>query len=166
MRSWDRPGSSKRLLLNPDVRLARRGDAWRIAALSRDVIEDGLSWTYDRARILRAIAHPAVNVAVAHAGRGLLGFGVMEYGEDTAHLVLLGVRPRQQGRGIGRRLVSWLEKCALTAGIQRVRVEARADRPGAIAFYRRLGYRETRRFAGYYGGRVDAVRLEKRLGVA
>ena len=52
------------------------------------------------------------------------------------------------------------------AGIECVRLEARADNPNAIAFYRRQGYREAGRIAGYYRGTVDAVRLEKRLDVA
>lgn len=152
------------MLANPPIRLARKKDARTIAELSRDFIEHGLRWTYDRARILKAIADPCMNVAVAHEGGRLLGFGIMEYGEEAAHLVLLGVRPGRQGRGLGRRLVTWLEKSALTAGIRRVRVECRLDNPGGIAFYEKLGYRERARFAGYYSGSVDAVQLEKRLG--
>ncbi|MDX1610147.1 MAG: GNAT family N-acetyltransferase [Halofilum sp. (in: g-proteobacteria)] len=152
------------MLANPPIRLAQKRDARPIAELSRDSIEHGLRWTYDRARILKAIANPSINVAVARERGRLLGFGIMEYGDEAAHLVLLGVRPDRQGRGLGRRLVGWLERCALVAGIRRVRVEARLDNPGAIAFYRRLGYREIRRFGGYYDGRLDAVQLEKPLG--
>jgi ribosomal protein S18 acetylase RimI-like enzyme len=69
----------------------------------------------------------------------------------------------QRKRGIATRLVSWLEKCADTAGIERIRVEARSDSPAAIAFYRRHGYAQTDRLANYYRGVLDAVRFEKTL---
>jgi ribosomal protein S18 acetylase RimI-like enzyme len=87
----------------------------------------------------------------------------MEYGDETAHLVLLGVQPLQRRRGLGRAVVLWLEACANTAGIGLIRLEARADNPTAIAFYESLGYRVASRISGYYSGLIDAIRLEKRL---
>lgn len=154
------------MLTRAAIGLACRRDAGPISELSRAIIEDGLDWAYDRRRILEATVHPRVNVAVARASGRLAGFGIMEYGDAVAHLVLLGVEPRAQGQGLGTRLVEWLEKPATVAGIRRVRVEARADRPGAIAFYRARGYVERTRLRGYYAGRLDAIRLEKALGVA
>ena len=59
----------------------------------------------------------------------------------------------------------WLEKCAITAGIELIRVEARLDNREAVEFYRRLGYVVLGSVPGYYQGRIDAVRLAKRLGV-
>lgn len=150
---------------NPDIRLASKNDAGWIAQLSKRFIEHGLRWNYDGQRIRRAVAHPDVNVVVAHGGRVPLGFGIMEYGDEIAHLVLLGVQPVHQGRGLGRALVEWLEQPAVVAGIRCVRVEVRADNPGGIAFYEKLGYGERARVAGYYEGRVDALRLEKELRV-
>lgn len=149
----------------PPVRLAHGRDARPIAELSRDFIEHGLHWRYDHAAVLTAIADPGVNVAVAGEGNAVVGFGIMEYRDTSAHLVLLGVRPQHQSRGLGRHLVEWLERPAVVAGIRRVRVEVRGDNPGGIAFYRRLGYLQGARVAGYYDGIVDALRLEKVLGV-
>jgi ribosomal protein S18 acetylase RimI-like enzyme len=150
---------------NPELRLARSGDASWIAHFSRRHIEHGLQWRYDRAQVMGAIRHPAMNVVVAAGSRYPLGFGVMEYGMQVAHLVLLGVHPHCQRRGLGRALVEWLEKPARLAGIARVRVEVRADNPGGIGFYERLGYHRGARIAGYYDGRLDALRLEKSLRV-
>jgi ribosomal protein S18 acetylase RimI-like enzyme len=148
----------------PSVRLATPGDAHAIAELSRDFIEYGLGWGYTPKRILRAIASRTTNVAVLSEHNRLLAAGIMEYGETTAHLVLLGVHPGQRRKGLGRHLVLWLEECALIAGLGRVDVETRADNPGAVDFYLRLGYEIRGRVPGYYRGIVDAVRLEKRLG--
>jgi len=133
--------------------------------LSRDFIEYGLGWGYTPNRILKAIRSRTTNVAVVGEHTLLLATGIMEYGEIAAHLVLLGVQLGWRRRGLGRLVLLWLEECALTAGLERVGVEARADNPGAIDFYQRQGYEIRGRVPGYYRGVVDAVRLEKRLGV-
>lgn len=153
------------MLAIPSVRLATPRDARVIAELSRDFIEYGLGWSYTPNRILRAIRSRTTNVAVVGEHTRLLAAGIMEYGETTAHLVLLGVQPAQRRRGLGRHVLLWLEECALTAGLERVGVEARADNPGAIDFYQRQGYEVRARVPGYYRGVVDAVRFEKRLGM-
>jgi ribosomal protein S18 acetylase RimI-like enzyme len=150
----------------PSIRLATPGDAPAIAGLSRDFIEYGLGWSYTPSRILRAIRSRTTNVAVIHERGVLLAAGIMEYGDATAHLVLLGVHPTQRRRGLGHHVLAWLEQCAVTAGLEAIGVEARADNPGAIAFYRGQGYGVRSRVPGYYRGVVDAVRLEKRLGMA
>jgi ribosomal-protein-alanine N-acetyltransferase len=150
----------------PPIRLARAQDAAMIAQMSRDYIEYGLGWSWTPARVLAALGDAATNTAVLGEREQITGFGIMHYGDETAHLALLAVRPNQQQRGLGAHLMAWLEKPALVAGITRVRLEARADNANAIGFYRRQGFREAGRIAGYYRGSVDAVRLEKRLGVA
>ncbi|KGQ20779.1 GNAT family acetyltransferase [Lysobacter dokdonensis DS-58] len=147
----------------PAIRLATPADAQAIAALSRDAIERGLHWRYTPARILAAIRSRTTNVAVAHGTGALHAFAIMDYGDTTAHLVLLGVQTTQRRRGLGARLLTWLEDAARIAGIERVDVECRADNPGAIAFYRRCGYRVQGVFPHYYEGRIDAVRLAKTL---
>ena len=152
------------MLLIPTVRLAQPSDAQSIAVLSRDFIEQGLGWSWTGARVLSAIQDRSTNVAVVHDRACVLGFGIMQYGEITAHLCLLGIQPAFQGRGLGEALVSWLEASAATAGIVRIKVEAREDNPRAIAFYEKRGFRAQARVPGYYRGIIDAVRLEKRLG--
>jgi [ribosomal protein S18]-alanine N-acetyltransferase len=148
----------------PTIRLATSQDAALIAEMSRDYIEHGLGWSWTSARVLAAVRDRATNIAVAVDFELLAGFGIMHYGEDSAHLALLAVRPNRQQCGLGALLIAWLEKPALVAGIERIRLEARADNPKAIGFYRKQGYREVGRVSGYYRGTVDAVRLEKRLG--
>jgi ribosomal protein S18 acetylase RimI-like enzyme len=147
----------------PGIRLARAADALAIADMSREYIEYGLGWSWTTARIAAAIQDEATNVAVVHLSGDLIAFAIMHYGDRTAHLALLAVHPMQRKRGIATRLVSWLEKCADTAGIERIRVEARSDSPAAIAFYRRQGYAQTDRLANYYRGVLDALRFEKTL---
>ena len=136
-----------------------------IAEMSRDYIEYGLGWSWTPARVLAAVGDRSTNTAVLAERDDIVGFGIMHYGDDSAHLALLAVRPNQQQRGLGAQLIAWLEKPARVAGIERIRLEARADNPNAIGFYRRQGFRESGRIAGYSRGAVDAVRLEKSLTV-
>jgi ribosomal protein S18 acetylase RimI-like enzyme len=150
----------------PGIRLAAAADALAIADMSREYIEHGLGWSWTAARIGAAIQDESTNVAVVHLSDDLVAFGIMHYGERTAHLALLAVHPMQRKRGIAARLVSWLEKCADTAGIERIRVEARSDNPVAMAFYQKHGYTQIDRLAKYYRGVLDAVRFEKTLRVA
>lgn len=148
----------------PTIRLAISSDAHAIAVLSRDAIEHGLGWRYTPDRILAAIRSRTTNVAVIHARGCLLAAGVMEYGDTSAHLVLLGVQRTHRRRGMGRQLLEWLEACASTAGLQTIGVEVREDNPNALAFYQALGYRVRGCVPGYYRGTLDAVRLAKPLG--
>jgi [ribosomal protein S18]-alanine N-acetyltransferase len=147
----------------PAIRLAELDDSAAIAEMSRDYIEHGLGWSWTVARVRAAILERATNTAVIGSSDAILGFGIMQYGDERAHLALLAVRPDCRQRGLGAGLVDWLEQPALVAGIECVRVEARADNPRAVAFYRKHGYVETARIARYYRGVVDAVRLEKKL---
>jgi ribosomal-protein-alanine N-acetyltransferase len=146
-----------------EIRLARPAEAPAIAAMSRDLIERGLIWRWDSARVVHAIRDRASNAAVACVGERLCGFGIMQYRENEAHLLLLAVHPEFQGNGIGSELVRWLEDCALTAGIGVVYLEARSRNAAARAFYRRLGYKEFALASGYYQNTEDAVRLAKDL---
>jgi [ribosomal protein S18]-alanine N-acetyltransferase len=151
------------MILTPCVRLATAADAPVIAEMSRQYIEHGLGWSWTPDRVLRAIQDRATNVAVAHEATSVLGFGIMQYGERTAHLALLGVELDHRKRGLGMLLLSWLEQCAVVAGIERIRLEARSDNSEGLAFYHQHGYRQTAIIPGYYLGVLDAVRLEKKL---
>jgi ribosomal-protein-alanine N-acetyltransferase len=151
------------MILLPHIKLATPAHAARIAEMSREHIEFGLGWTWTQSRVLRAVQNEDTNVAVTHDRGALTGFGIMRYGERKGHLVLLCVAPESRQRGVGAALVAWLEKSAVTAGLEQVLVEARADNPVAIRFYAEQGYRQTGMVPGYYRGTVDAVRLQKPL---
>ncbi len=156
-------GEANLLITNYDIGLALPGDAAAIALMSRDLVESGLGWRWTPDRILDSIRDGATNVAVARDGRRLAGFGIMVYREEEAHLLLLAVQASHRRRGIGSALVGWLEAPALAAGIGMVRLEARTANRGALAFYRRLGYKEMQVIRGYYRGREDCIWIAKDL---
>ena len=148
-----------------EIALARPGDARAIALLSREVIEAGLAWRWTPARVLRCLADAGTNVIVAREGglRYPIGFAIMGYGEQEAHLQLFAVVPARRRRGVGSALVAWLETTVRTAGLGVIRLETRASNAAAREFYRGRGYVEVDRLPRYYGGVEDAVRLAKDL---
>jgi [ribosomal protein S18]-alanine N-acetyltransferase len=147
-------------------RLARSRDAQDIAAMSLAFIEHGLRPAWSAARILRHVRHPESVVLVAERGRRIVGFAIMDFGDDTAHLNLLAVTPSERRRRLGERLVAWLEETALTAGTFIVELELRAGNPAARAFYESLNYAEVARISGYYQGVEDAVRMRRDVRIA
>lgn len=150
----------------PTLRLATAADAQAIAAMSRDRIEQGLGWRWTTPRVLRSIVDRETNGVVAAEGGRVLGFGLMKYQDDEAHLLLFAVRADACRRGIGTALVTWLEHSARIAGIGQVYLEARLANGSARVFYARLGYREIQTLPGYYLGREACVRLAKDLWLA
>lgn len=153
----------KPLISDPEVGLARPADATRIAEMSRDFIEYGLGWKWTAARILRCLRDSSTNVAVAREGDDLIGFAIMQYKEEEAHLLLFAVSAVHRRQGVGSALLSWLEATALTAGIGLIYLEARTRNAEAREFYRKHGYGEIARVRGMYRGVEDGVRLAKDL---
>ncbi len=145
------------------IRLARRGEATELALMSRTLIERGLPWSWTPPRIQSSMDDAETNVIVAEDVGSIVGFAVMAFGDDRAHLNLLAVRPTNRRLGIGRHLVRWLEAAAVTAGTWRIDLEVRADNLGARRFYIELGYRATGTVPRYYGGRIPAIRMRTDL---
>ena len=141
---------------------ADRSDAATLASMSRDLIEAGLG-CYRAQSVRELIDDPETVTLVARSGESLAGFGIMKFGDERAHLVLLAVRPAYQRRGIARRIIHWLVESAATAGVVSIHVELRARNTAAYTFYRAIGFAETLRLPGYYSGRETAIRMLRLL---
>ena len=152
------------MIIIPGIRLAAAADARPHRRMSREYIEYGLGWSWTPQRVLKAIHDPATNVAVVHERGRLAGFRHHELrrAAGASGRCWASCAAHRQ-RGLGAALLAWLEKCALTAGLERIRLEARADNPGAMAFYEGQGYRPIGSVSRLLPRHVDAVRLEKRL---
>jgi ribosomal protein S18 acetylase RimI-like enzyme len=142
-----------------EFKLARLNDAERIALMSRDLVEVGLPWSWTATRVAGQIRGRDSDVLTAWADGRLVGFAIMQFFAEHAHLNLMAVDPAYRRSGVGRRLIEWLEETARVGGIFFVNLEVRAGNGGARAFYRRLGYRGTGYIPGYYSGREAAVRM-------
>ncbi len=145
------------------LRPATAEDAAAMAAMSRELIEHGLAWRYTPQRMRALVADPETQAIVAQDSHGIQGFAVMHFGDEKAHLALLGVQPALQRSGIGCRLVDWLLTSAGVAGMASITLELRADNAAALAFYERLGFVQTAFVAGYYSSGIAARRMQRLL---
>lgn len=146
-----------------EIRLATVSDTAALALMSRDLIELGLGWSWTRSRIIRHVESPASVVLVACRRSRKIAFAIMRFGVEEAHLDLLAVKPKYRRAGLGRRLIQWLEKSAVVAGISVIYLEVRESNKEAQAFYEKLGYCRVTRLPGYYGGRESAICMGRDL---
>ncbi len=147
------------------IELARSDDAYQFALLSRELVEQGLGWSWTAPRILRQIQSPDALVAAARVDAALVGFAVMYFAAEHGHLNLLAVQLQSQRRGVGRTLIRWLEESAVKAGIFDIYLEVRAQNMAARHFYRALGYVEFEEIRGYYNRSETAIRMVHDLRV-
>ena len=92
---------------------------------------------------------------VAEDGAGVIvGFAMVmpDVDERTGILVTLDVAPGSRRRGLGRRLVAWCAMAILgqEPPIQLMWLTVASRNEGAIAFYRKLGFKRANRIEGYY----------------
>jgi ribosomal-protein-alanine N-acetyltransferase len=150
---------AKNIILKP----GRPADAGKIAAMSRDLIETGLGWSWDPDRVSRSIENKDTFTLLACDRDRLVAFAIMHFGDEHAHLNLLAVQPSLRRLGIGRRMVEWLIESAYAAGIGSIHLELRAANFAARSFYRALGFSESAYVPGYYRGREMALRMMRGL---
>jgi ribosomal protein S18 acetylase RimI-like enzyme len=143
--------------------LARVTDAREVAEMSRDLIEQGLTWSWTPARVQHFITGPESSVVVARRERRIAAFAIMHFGDDVAHLNLLAVAPEHRRQGLGRRLMGWLTETAIEAGVFRINLELRLRNEAARIFYERLGFDQIGVVQGYYQGREPALRMSRHL---
>ena len=145
---------------------ARLADACHLARMSQELVEAGLRPAWSASRITWHVRNPDSVVLTARHDSRAVGFAIMRYGDDVAHLNLLAVDPGHRRQGIARRLMVWLEDTALTAGTFIIGLEVRATNQTAFEFYTALGYRELGRVAGYYQGIEHAIRMARDVRTA
>src|SRR6202451_4092850 len=143
--------------------LARSNDAREIAEMSRDLVEQGLTWAWTPARVQHFISGIESSVVVARRDRRIAAFAIMHFGDEVAHLNLLAVAPEHRRQGLGRQLMAWLTATAIEAGVFRINLELRTNNEPARIFYECLGFDQLGVVQGYYQGREAALRMSRLL---
>lgn len=147
------------MICSEEIRLASFNDAPLIAEMSKNVIESGLGWSWTPSRVVGEIKAKNANAIVAVEENEIAAFAVMRYSDEEARLNLFAVHPKHRRKGIGTRMIKWLEDAALTNGTGVVYLETRLSNEAARKFYKSLGYKVIQRIPGYYKGRETAVRM-------
>lgn len=148
---------------NMTVRLANLNDAEAIATMSRDLIEQGLGWSWTPQRVARNIRNRDTATIVAEDRGQNIAFGIMYFGDEHAHLNLLAVKPEYQRTGVGKRMVDWFRGSCQVAGIAVIYLELRASNAAGRTFYEACGFEETGTVPRYYGGVETALCMALRL---
>ena len=146
-----------------ELRLAELSDAAEIAEMCRDLIEEGLGWSWTRARVSKNIRQPDTTTVVACHRGALVAFAMMYFGDEHAHLNLLAVKRSYQRRGLARRLVAWLEESCRVAGVSAIHLEVRVNNAVARRLYRVLGFQELALLPRYYSGVESAIWMARDL---
>jgi GNAT superfamily N-acetyltransferase len=105
--------------------------------------------------------HPRAAFAIAYQDGRPAGCGaIREFEGDTAELKRMYAR--EKGRGVGKRLLEFLEGEAARLGYKRIILETGAVNENAVRFYLSNGYAVCENY-GMYIGRVDSVCFDKTL---
>lgn len=89
---------------------------------------------------------------VAFDGEKAVGCGALrEHEEGTAEIKRMFVRDEHRGKGIGSQVLESLEAWAMEMSYLRCILETGRNRPDAVKFYNKNGYREIDNFGPYKG---------------
>ncbi|MGP4845720.1 ribosomal protein S18-alanine N-acetyltransferase [Marinobacter sp. 1Y8] len=100
--------------------------------------------------------------ALENEGHELIGYAIVAYLFDEAHLMNICVAKTKRGEGLGRLLLAHLVGEAFSEKMSVVTLEVRVSNRSAIALYESYGFQRMGQRPGYYPGdsaREDALVL-------
>ena len=126
----------------------------------------GEAWTRSQLSGILPMAGVFLMLALDATRQSVVGFSLFRTVADESELLLIGVLPKEQRRGIGRLLLEDFVDRAREEQLRRVHLEVR-DGNAAIAMYRAAGFSPVGRRRNYYqavdGKRYDAITLAYEL---
>ena len=98
---------------------------------------------------IEQVFQPNVRFFVAHIGDAAVGCGAVALFDDYAEVKRMYTREAARGRGVGKALLTQIERAARDAGKPMLRLETGTLQAAGIGLYERCGFR-TRGPFGYY----------------
>jgi len=156
--------------IDHDVRIAP-GSADQIDAVMRVMDAAfgdrfGEAWTRSQLSGILPMAGVSMTLALDRARDTVVGFSLIRTVAGESELLLIGVMPDMQRRGVGLRLLDRFIEDAREEGVTRVHLEVRDGNP-AIGMYQAAGFSPVGRRRNYYhapnGNRYDAITLAYQL---
>lgn len=108
------------------------------------------------------LAQPTRAYAVAVDGERVIGYAGAFLLAPDSDVQTIAVSPRDQGKGVGAVLLTWLIDRAVAEGCRQMLLEVRSDNSPAIAMYERFGFERISVRRDYYERGVDAVIMRLR----
>lgn len=123
---------------------------------------------YSKAELRYYIQHPkSLTVVAEDETKSIAGFCTgrthLREGGLFGHIITIDVLPLARRRGLGRKLLLAVEEHFRSKAVISIRLEVAVDNEHAQIFYRAMGYERIGMIPGYYGGRLDALVLQKQL---
>lgn len=138
----------------------------RLAQLHAEAFAEGPGRAWTAAEIA-ALAAPPTGLLLVDDPVRPASMLVLRYVADEAEVLTLAVAPAMRNRGLGRALLDEGLAALAERGATHVFLEVGERNAPASQLYRRAGFLQSGRRAGYYGGRPaeDALLLSKALSV-
>jgi ribosomal-protein-alanine N-acetyltransferase len=144
----------------------RQAKLFDVPAISR-IEEDSFASPWSAAEITKDVTSKDGNiyVAVIESDGETAGYAEMRTVAGEAQIYNIVIDKAFRGRGLGEELLRHLIDRAKESGCSMMTLEVRGGNEAAMELYRKLGFREVGRRAGYYSaGGEDAVLMDLALG--
>ncbi len=106
-------------------------------------------WNQPKGSEIDELEKDSINVMVCNENRVPLGAGRLHFkSSDEAQIRYMAVEENQQGKGIGKMVLSYLEKKAKEKGAKNIVLNAREN---AVKFYEKNGYKILKEAHTLYG---------------
>ena len=126
----------------------------------------GEAWTRSQLSGILPMAGVFLILAIQREDDSVVGFSLFRTVAGESELLLIGVLPGEQRRGVGTLLLDDFIDRARDEDVRRVHLEVRDGNP-AIGMYRAAGFSPVGRRRNYYhatdGKRYDAITLAREL---
>ena len=129
--------------------------------LDQSCFPAGISYSKTTLHYFLTIA--SADCIVAADGKRIAGFILTEENPPLAHIITLDVAEARRRQGVGTSVLLESEKNLALRGVKSILLETAIDNEGAVAFWKRHGYRIEAVLKRYYLGRLDAYEMRKIL---
>ena len=110
----------------------------------------------------RTLANASAGIFAAEEDGRLLGYvSCYMLPPYECQIGNIAVHPQARRCGIAAKLLEELIRESGTLGIGEINLEVRPSNAGAIALYKKYGFKEIGRRRGYYEGREDAILMRR-----
>jgi ribosomal-protein-alanine N-acetyltransferase len=140
----------------------RRSDFESMWRLDQECFPPGVA--YSRSELRSFLARKTAETIVIESDGRLVAFVLgWRRSRVEGHVITLDVTSSARRHGLGRRLMTELERRFRARGVRQIRLETATSNAVAIDLYEHLGYRKVRQLRSYYGPGLHAWRLQKTL---
>ena len=143
------------------LRSYEQHDFTALHRLDQSCFPAGISYSKTTLHYFLTIA--SADCIVAADAKKIAGFILTEEDPPLAHIITLDVTEAHRRQGVGSAVLAESEKNLALRGVRSILLETAIDNEGAVAFWKRHGYRIEAVLKRYYLGRLDAYEMRKIL---